>query len=66
MNILCKIFGHQPPSCSPLQGGDYVRIATSITDGIGREHAWLKGECPRCGQEYHVGKVHLPQPDPSK
>lgn len=60
MSLLCKVFGHQPPSMWPNHGGSYMDIKNVHTDGIRRYHARLEGECPRCRQTYTVGMTHLP------
>lgn len=60
MSILCKIFGHKPPCYWQNIGGDYIKLILEGVDGIGRQHARLKGECPRCKKEYWVGSTHVP------
>jgi len=56
---LCKWFGHKLPL--GFGGGrPYLRILTTIIDGIGRKHAFLYGECPRCREEWNVANIHLP------
>lgn len=59
MNLFCKIFGHQPPSCSKNVGGDYGKIEYGVVDRVERRHAYLSGECPRCGETYHVMSTHV-------
>lgn len=61
MKLLCKMFGHQPPSKSKSYGGDYGKLQYFATDGIGRVHFWFTGECPRCEKDYRVGAAHLPE-----
>lgn len=66
MNILCKLFGHQPPVYAKRgwfsPGEQYGRITSSETDGIGRVHCTIASECPRCRKNFMVCRVHLPQP----
>lgn len=62
MNILCRIFGHKTNE-GIYSGAEYMRITWRSTDGIGREHAGLMAKCPRCGQQYGAGSVHLPRED---
>lgn len=59
MNLVCRLFGHKPPSESSTVGGEYGSIRYSVVDGIGRQHAELYGECPRCGKEYRVMRTHV-------
>lgn len=61
MNILCTLFGHQPPVYTEGgYGGQYMAVLPHGIDGIGREHADVKAKCPRCGELYKVGMIHLP------
>lgn len=60
MNLLCRMFGHQPPIERRNAGGEYGRLKNWGTDSIGRVHLLFYAECPRCEQEYHVGSAHLP------
>lgn len=64
MNIICKIFGHQPPVYAVKgwysPGEEYARVIESITDGIGRQHAFVESECPRCHQGFTLCRIHLP------
>lgn len=63
--LICNIFGHQPPTCgrkgwwSP--GEEYAKVRLDGRDGIGREHAAVIGECPRCGVIYRVCRIHVPE-----
>lgn len=65
MKLLCRIFGHSPPAYkhkgwwSP--GEEYGKVVTVGMDGIGRGHWHLRGECARCGEEFLVGRFHVPQ-----
>lgn len=65
MNILCKIFGHKPPVYAKKgwfsPGEEYAKVEKNIiTDGIGRKHAVIKSKCPRCGIEFKLCRIHLP------
>lgn len=60
MAILCKIFGHKPPVYAPNPGGEYMTMELRGIDGINRQHAILRGECPRCKTRYIVGSTHVP------
>lgn len=60
MSILCKLGGHK--SLEHVYGGaEYMRVVPFAVDGIGREHATLYAQCPRCNQEYDAGKIHIPR-----
>ena len=60
MNWVCKVFGHRPD-------GWYLDWQSwSAIDGIGREHRGLDATCRRCGERFHVGKVHMPAADREK
>lgn len=65
MSILCKMFGHQPPVYgrkgwwSP--GEEYAVVHVQARDGIGREHATVNAECPRCGKEFRLCRIHIPR-----
>ena len=59
--IICRLKGHVFPRDS-IWGKPYLRIHSTTIDGIGRIHAYLDGECDRCGEWYHVANVHLPKP----
>lgn len=64
MNLLCKIFGHQPPVYAQRgwysPGEQYMHVKSFAIDGIGKEHASITSECPRCKKNFLVGKIHLP------
>ena len=64
MNILCKMFGHQPPIYATpgwySPGEQYGTIRIGATDGIGRIHGEIYADCPRCGKEYMMARVHVP------
>jgi hypothetical protein len=65
MNILCKLFGHQPPVYAEKgwysPGEEYGKLVPSAVDGMGTCHAKVKAECARCGKEFIVAMVHLPK-----
>ena len=66
MSVLCKLFGHQPPVYGERgwwsPGEEYAKVEKSIvTDGIGRHHATVTSECPRCGREFKLCRIHLPE-----
>jgi hypothetical protein len=67
MNILCKIFGHSPPVYAKKgwfsPGEEYAQAAPGYraTDGIGRVHVIIEGECARCGKRFHLARLHLPK-----
>lgn len=69
MSILCALFGHQPPVYAKKgwysPGEEYARVSGDYPDGIGRRHAEVYSECPRCGAEFKLCRIHLP-PLPSK
>ena len=64
MDLMCKVHGHQPPVYaekgwfSPGEG--YAKVTVGLTDGIGRTHATVYGECARCGKEFIICRIHLP------
>lgn len=61
MSILCKWFGHRPAiGLSKMEGEGYFEVRLLCTDGINRTHASLHCECERCGENYQVGKIHIP------
>lgn len=70
MNILCKWFGHKPPVYGPKgwwsPGEEYGRLRNLITDGCGRVHAIVTGECARCGEKFDMARVHLPREEDVK
>lgn len=57
--IICWLFGHKTIG-NFFNGREYMKIVNVITDGVGREHAQLAAECPRCMSIYRAGKVHIP------
>jgi len=61
MSIWCKIFGHKPPAYSRVIGGEYMKVSLTEVDGIGRQHAHVNAECSRCGENFLVGKIHVPK-----
>lgn len=61
MSILCWAFGHQPqPQLGYGSDMPYLRVSMFAIDGICRHHARLYARCPRCGEEYVAGKIHIP------
>ena len=63
MNMICKMFGHQPAfGWYRKPGGGYFDIKYDSTDGLGIVHATLHCNCERCGEKYQVGMVHVPDP----
>lgn len=66
MSVLCSVFGHKPPKSygphSGMGGGDYLKTKHPKRDNIGRVHLYVYGSCPRCGEEYKVGMMHLHDP----
>lgn len=63
MGLLCKLLGHKPPQpfgkYSGMGGGDYLTPAHPRRDHVGRVHLRVYGNCPRCGERYQVGAMHL-------
>lgn len=59
MNLLCRMFGHQPLTKSGWCGGvGYAKIVAAPVDGVGCVHYYLNAACPRCGLEYPICNVH--------
>lgn len=57
--LICKLFGHATLTMAGWAGGTgYAEVAYSTTDGIGRDHLYLKARCPRCGADYRICNVH--------
>jgi hypothetical protein len=59
MSILCALFGHKP-RVNDYRGSGYMKVDPHVVDGLDVEHAWLYASCPRCGEEYMAGSIHLP------
>ncbi len=60
--LLCKLFGHRPAfGYGHSEGQGYFQIIENARDGIGRQHAGLFCDCERCGENYKVGNIHIPQ-----
>lgn len=57
MSIRCKLFGHALP-LGWSGGAPYLRVARVGQDHIDRVHVHLEGECPRCGEAWHVCSMH--------
>lgn len=63
MSILCALFGHQPLTDAGWSGRPgYAKVMGDTIDGMGTRHLFLRARCPRCGQEYDICKVHVPEP----
>lgn len=50
--LLCQLFGHR------ADPGHYGRVEGGPVDGLGMEHATLRGECGRCGAWFTLGRFH--------
>jgi hypothetical protein len=61
MNILCALFGHKSNE-QVYSGAEYMTIRYVQVDGLNRHHACLFVKCPRCGEQYRAGMLHLPKP----
>ena len=62
MSIICKLFGHSPSKGYHGDPGDgYCRMEYRATDGLNTVHASLHSECHRCGKEFQVGMLHVPE-----
>ena len=62
MSIICKLFGHRPQfGWGNSEGHGYFRVVNYHSDGINTHHAYLICDCERCGVNYQVGKIHIPQ-----
>lgn len=65
MKLLCALFGHKPPAYAKTgwysPGEQYADISSGPTDGIGRVHCEVRGECARCGDRFLLCRVHLPE-----
>lgn len=62
MSIICKLFGHALPQTGNRKGWggyEYCHLEGAYEDGIGRQHASIIGECPRCEKRIKVGMTHL-------
>lgn len=63
-NIFCMVLGHKPPVYAKKgwysPGEEYGKLTRFVTDGTGRVHAEVHGECARCGETFKVARVHLP------
>lgn len=66
MNALCKVFGHQPPIYADRgwfsPGEEYAVVKGGYTDGVGRVHAEVISECPRCKEKFKLCRIHIPIP----
>lgn len=65
MSILCHLFGHQPPVYAKRgwwsPGETYAEVKVFATDGIGRQHANIYSECPRCNRNFLLCRIHVPK-----
>lgn len=61
-NPLCAVFGHRSRE-HDYSGGEYMRAELRAVDSMGIDHATLVARCPRCGDEYRAGALHLPKRD---
>lgn len=66
MNIICKLFGHKAPVYAERgwwsPGEQYAkRVTNQYMDNIHRVHADVIAECPRCGKEWKICKIHIPR-----
>ena len=60
----CEAHGHQPPVYQTDKGWggtEYGKLIEGAIDGIGRVHCDIKGKYARCGKEFLMAKVHLPE-----
>lgn len=53
--LLCRIFGHTHAPYLYFRPGQ-----RSVTDGIGRLHINVEGECERCKRMVEFGQLHVP------
>jgi hypothetical protein len=64
MRFICKLVGHQPPVYAKSgwysPGQEYGRLELGAVDGIGRQHATVVGDCARCGKQFRLARVHVP------
>lgn len=64
MNILCKLFGHQPPVYAKKgwysPGEEYGSVIVNGTDGTGCVHAKVEAKCARCDEKFIVARIHIP------
>lgn len=66
MNWLCRILGHRLPKTGWWGDGLYGKVEGPLTDGTGRTHYRLTQECPRCGENWTVGRFHGSQVRPKQ
>lgn len=63
--MLCGLLGHKPPVYARKgwwsPGEEYGYIIVGVTDGTGRVHCEVMGRCARCGNEFKLCRVHLPE-----
>ncbi len=70
MKLFCYLFGHQPPVYARKgwysPGQEYGKVVKDAIDGIGRRHAKVEAECARCGENFIVARIHLPETNSKK
>jgi hypothetical protein len=64
MSLLCVLVGHKPPVYAKKgwysPGEEYADVHVGAVDGIGRVHAEVTAKCARCGAEFIVCRIHVP------
>ena len=60
-NMLCVLFGHVPEYGYYGEGEGYFDVKGICVDGINSHHASLLCNCERCGENFKVGNIHIPQ-----
>lgn len=61
MSILCRVFGHKPPQYGGAPHYAKSPPASIWTDGSGRGHVNLYGDCYRCGKNFRIISFHPPK-----
>lgn len=65
MKLLCTLFGHQPPIYAKKgwysPGQEYGKVVKGCTDGIGQEHGHVEAACARCGDNFIIARIHIPE-----
>lgn len=61
----CRFFGHTPPVYAEpgwfSPGQEYGDLHVGTTDGIGRLHGHVTGNCARCEKTFIIARVHIPR-----